>query len=261
VKDSAVACHKKGTRNVFKFALKISPSGFELRVRFDHDGKNLIVSAGMFRNGRRVHGGNTEIVGDRLPFYTAFFLQHFAPVLARDLAQAEKLAGEMAKWIDQYWFVDLGKKKDSPENREALRFLKNWRRERLFAEAAGETLPDVEQIRLLRRLIDALDTADHKFLQALPKVARILSRRHLSGHARRDNWLLEYKLRRLLGCTKLRTPEEIQKWLRLPGSGKAFHDRLHALSIDHGNKPRGVAPPNYRFKKGWGEMQLNLLRE
>lgn len=257
MKNPVVACHKKGTRNVFKFTLKISPSGFELRVRFDHDGQDLMVSTEMFRNGRPVNGQH-EIL-DWLPLYTAFFVQHFAPVLAMDLAQAEKLAAKMAKWIDQYYFVDLGKK-DSPENREALRFLKNWRRERLFAEAAGEALPDAKQIRLLRRLIDALDTADHKFLQALPKVARILSRRHLSGHARRDNRLLEYKLR-LIGFTKLRTPEEIQKLLRLPGSGKTFHDRLHALSIDHGNKPRGVASPNYRFNKGWGEMQLNLLRE
>jgi hypothetical protein len=252
---------KKGTRNLFNFAFTLSPSGVEVRTRFEYDGENLIVSAGMFRNGHRItENGQHEILRGWLPFFTALSIQHFAPILTKDLAQAEKLAAEMAKWIDQYDSVDLGKK-DSPEKLEALRFLKNWHRERLFAQAVGETLPDADQIGLLRRLTDALDTLDHKFLEALPKVARILSRRRLLGHAERDNRLLAYKLRYGFAGTKLRTPEEIQKLLRLAGSVKTFHDRLHDLAIDHKAQPRGLASPNYRFKKKWTELKANFMDE
>jgi hypothetical protein len=251
---------KKGTRNLLTIAYTLSPSGFEVRTGFYHEGKTLTVSTEMFRNGRNVTKRQAEILCDWLPFFTASVVQHFATALIKDPAKAEKIATDMAKWIDQYDSVDLGKR-DSPEKRDALHFLKNWQRERLFAQAAGETLPDRDQIRLLRRLTNALDTLEHKFLEALLEAACILRRRRLSGHAERDNRLLEYKLRFQFAGSKLRTPEEIKELLHLSGSVKAVDGRLHVLAIDHKHKPRGLASPNYRFKKDFAEFKANLMRE
>ena len=56
------------------------------------------------------------------------------------------------------------------------------------------------------------------------------------------------------------TPEEIIK--RFPQcptkSVKRLHNTLNELALQHADKPRGTASPNYGFKKGWAELEARL---
>jgi hypothetical protein len=75
---------KKGPRNLLTIAYTLSPSGFEVRTGFYHEGKTLTVSTEMFRNGRNVTTPQAEILCDWLPFFAALVVQHFAPALIKD---------------------------------------------------------------------------------------------------------------------------------------------------------------------------------
>jgi hypothetical protein len=241
----------------FTFTLK---GGWQWRARVYQDGNELTVRSDMLRDDRPLTKRQNEIWQEWQPWFTALLIKQFSDAFGAE----EKAAADLAKWIDGYESFNFGKLY-SPEKREAFLFLKHWRRERLLAQASGETISDSDQIKLLAPLLDALDGLKAEFLEYLTQSARTLRRRYKPGSVEcLDRWLLEYKLRVPPSKARTRTPEQIQKFISKfdpQRSVKKIHEKLEELHVPHKHKPRGRASPNYGFGKKWGELKAGLSQE
>jgi hypothetical protein len=247
---------KKGEDPV-TYSLRWGRGGWEVQIRFidGGDGK-CTVKSWFLHYGRPLTKREDELWREWLPWITALLVKHLSQATGKN----KTVTRDMANWIDEYQSLNFGKSY-SQEKRKAFLFLKNWRREHLLAQAAGQAFSDADQIELLRPVKHALDALNDKFLHGLTQSARILKRRYKQSDTV-NRWLLEYKLG--VGTNEEHTPEEICKLICKSGlrvSVKQLHNKLHKLGIPHKNNPRGKASADYGFKKGWDEVKARLTSE
>jgi hypothetical protein len=150
----------------------------------------------------------------------------------------------------------FGKLSDSPKKRAGLQFLREWD----YAEIYDDESTCVETVTLtlplriinLLPLLAALNRRDDEFFDGLAQAIRFLGR---YGNDTVAKWLIEHQ-----DEIKPYTPDEIiERFPQCPTkSVKRLHNELNELKLDHAEKLRGTASPNYGFKKGWAELETRL---
>lgn len=233
--------------------------GWQFRLHLDQDqtANTLAFGCEVLRNGRPGTKRQQEIWRDSLLVMLCIFARNWFQGLdetTKNLVGGDSIAKRLNEWLSDYEVACYG----PPKIQEASRFVTKYRRQQSLAQASGEAISDTEQLKLLAAVKNALDSLDEEFIKHVAKAVHILKRRIADDT---DRWLLEYKL---LHPNRQHLPEEITDFIRKfkPGiSVEQVHKKLHAHEVPHKDKPRGLASPNYSFKKTEAELRAYLMRE
>jgi hypothetical protein len=169
--------------------------GWQFRIRVEQHKDHLTTETGVLRNGRPATKREAELWREVALTIPA--------ILVKELARAageEKIATELAEWLDQYKKATYPCRspEPSPEREKAISFLRAWRRETRAAEERGQKVPDTYQMKLLSPLLTALKKLNAEFFEGLAESIQVLSDRICNSKDGSgedlNKWLLEYKL-------------------------------------------------------------------
>jgi hypothetical protein len=154
--------------------------GWQVRIRMEMEpGKgHLTAQASVLRNGRPATKREEELWSDTTIAMVVTLVKELASVTG-----AEDVATKLAEWLDRYKKATYmcRSAEPSPERKEAVLFLKSWRRDTLAAQESGQKIPDSDQIKLLSPLLTALGKLDGEFFKGLTEGVQILSNRILNS--------------------------------------------------------------------------------